>query len=631
MVVLAFAVLLLVIGVLSAALAQNTATVTTEVRINARQMEDGRVEFALQQREGSGWGERQFVPGRYFPAEPGHGRWVASSPYDIYVAMPDSEQSMDLMEEDPSPSVQVVSKPTPVPKPEPARFGVSAEGSLDYGRVRYAHQLNFSGDDDYWSTYMFIEGQSDHSTYSVGSLYISCSHGRGEGPYVSVRAAEGRNSIENADLDPQGEIYVGYGGLSGGAVGEHDHGFEVSGYRIGSIDGPQVWDNIAASGKYGKRFWDRAQHHQTVRVDLPTPSGVIHLSFSLDGVLDTPVQHLLEQCVADGSTHAVAGRTSEPASEVSVTTTPPQNLDGWQAPASSGKWGSNMTMTSRTDDSSYEYVSMQLGCLQESNLLRVAVWSWSAQSGPYGRLDQELPTIGTFTDGGSHAFSTKIDSAVLTGDDARSFLEQAKQSTAVTFLMPLNGRMVPATFDLTSGAIDPSTVEMLECRPQFTNYGYQDEGFVGLVDHDSDDRNVVPVTRVSAIVQDHADRAELTLTCDQDEYEHRLRAVIHLSDRADPFDPDEEINGFFYYIGRVIQTFGFTMHDTRNASLQPGQPHLMELALEPAQAGVSLKIGLMPKWDFTRKIWQLRPTFKFDISGIEENVKDDFRSCLGLR
>ena len=50
-----------------------------EVRISARQLADGRVEFALQQRLSGEWGERLLPDVRFFPANPSSGRWLNSS------------------------------------------------------------------------------------------------------------------------------------------------------------------------------------------------------------------------------------------------------------------------------------------------------------------------------------------------------------------------------------------------------------------------------------------------------------------------------------------------------------------------------------------------------------------------
>ena len=51
-----------------------------DVRISARRLADGRVEFALQPRAGGGWGERVLPSSRHFPANAAAGRWFNSSP-----------------------------------------------------------------------------------------------------------------------------------------------------------------------------------------------------------------------------------------------------------------------------------------------------------------------------------------------------------------------------------------------------------------------------------------------------------------------------------------------------------------------------------------------------------------------
>ena len=60
-----------------------------EVRISARQLEDGRVEFALQQRVDGRWGERVLPRSRYFPADATVNRWLNSTPLMVSVAATD--------------------------------------------------------------------------------------------------------------------------------------------------------------------------------------------------------------------------------------------------------------------------------------------------------------------------------------------------------------------------------------------------------------------------------------------------------------------------------------------------------------------------------------------------------------
>ena len=72
--------------------------VSTEVRISARELDDGRVEFALQQSDGDSWGDRLLPSSRLFPASVDDSRWLNSSPLTLRVALPDA--SDDLLEEE---------------------------------------------------------------------------------------------------------------------------------------------------------------------------------------------------------------------------------------------------------------------------------------------------------------------------------------------------------------------------------------------------------------------------------------------------------------------------------------------------------------------------------------------------
>ncbi len=55
-----------------------------EVRVAAQLLADGRMEFALQERQSDGsWGERRLPRARFFPANPRVGRWLASSPLTV--------------------------------------------------------------------------------------------------------------------------------------------------------------------------------------------------------------------------------------------------------------------------------------------------------------------------------------------------------------------------------------------------------------------------------------------------------------------------------------------------------------------------------------------------------------------
>lgn len=104
---------------LLAALAGSIALAATdgeaEVRITARQIEDGRVEFGLQQRVDGEWGERTLPSSRYFPADVGHNRWLNSTPMTVSVSV-----AGELTEE---PTASTDSQPPA----EPQRSGIRTQ------------------------------------------------------------------------------------------------------------------------------------------------------------------------------------------------------------------------------------------------------------------------------------------------------------------------------------------------------------------------------------------------------------------------------------------------------------------------------------------------------------------------
>ena len=68
----------------SPAAGQEAAGSDVEVRIVARKLTDGRIEFGLQQRDSDDtWGDRRLPRVRFFPTTAGVGRWLASSALDL--------------------------------------------------------------------------------------------------------------------------------------------------------------------------------------------------------------------------------------------------------------------------------------------------------------------------------------------------------------------------------------------------------------------------------------------------------------------------------------------------------------------------------------------------------------------
>ena len=130
------------------------ASHSAEVRITARQLEDGRVEFALQQRVDGEWGERQLPRSRYFPVNAAVGRWLNSTSLTVSVA----ERA-----------------PTPPEIRSPANLQPPGEGWIQDGVAGW-----FVGSDDFTDareSSALVFGDSSSIVYKP-TLVIHCEEGQ---------------------------------------------------------------------------------------------------------------------------------------------------------------------------------------------------------------------------------------------------------------------------------------------------------------------------------------------------------------------------------------------------------------------------------------------------------------------
>ncbi|MCY4102949.1 MAG: hypothetical protein OXG55_06780 [bacterium] len=74
---------LVALGALVPATAVGSQESEVTIRIVAQRLEDGRVEFGIQQQLNGTWGDRLLPRARYFPAGTEVGRWLRSSPIDL--------------------------------------------------------------------------------------------------------------------------------------------------------------------------------------------------------------------------------------------------------------------------------------------------------------------------------------------------------------------------------------------------------------------------------------------------------------------------------------------------------------------------------------------------------------------
>ena len=94
----------------------------TEIRITAMRLDDGRIEFAVQEREGEEWGERVLPSSRFFPASGREGRWLNSTPITVGVV-----DELETATATPTPSATATPTPNATATQENAYGDTTAE------------------------------------------------------------------------------------------------------------------------------------------------------------------------------------------------------------------------------------------------------------------------------------------------------------------------------------------------------------------------------------------------------------------------------------------------------------------------------------------------------------------------
>ena len=253
-----------IILLLLAALAGSVAWAATggeaEVRITARRLEDGRTEFALQQRVDGEWGERIAPTQRFFPAAVDHGRWLNSSPITVTTAS-----------EEPAASAPTAGEYTP------QRV---ARGANEDETVIWNTEDTAEG----FISYVAVFGDTDDGTFDQAVAYVACNHS-----------------------DPQGA--VGFQVRTFYSVGEaitFHNGFDGSrqaGWRIGASYNPAaiggttsaVSDSAVWIG--GEGLLAAAMEQRWLTVVIPTwADEVNYATFDLSEAWNTPVQENLANC-----------------------------------------------------------------------------------------------------------------------------------------------------------------------------------------------------------------------------------------------------------------------------------------------------------------------------------------------
>lgn len=148
-------VVVLTVGIIASAvsftLGQSISS-TSDVRIVAQKLEDGRIEFGLQQD-----GERILPRSRYFPADARVGRWLRSSPIGV--------------------DVEAAQQPTGQQPETPDGRSISGSGDAyrsagHFSAGNYVCSVSVAGNnDDYGAEYFAVVSYGDDGSY--GALHAS--------------------------------------------------------------------------------------------------------------------------------------------------------------------------------------------------------------------------------------------------------------------------------------------------------------------------------------------------------------------------------------------------------------------------------------------------------------------------
>ncbi len=229
---------------------------TYEVRIVARRLDDGRTEFALQPRDGDEWEERILPARRYFPADPGHSRWLHSSTIPI--------------------TVEVTTSSAPTGTATPGRTpSAPFEGEGTLGEVHYWTDRDELTDT--FSTFVMVITPyvDDYGLDQSASLVVNCSSARG---YVAVWLSTDEYHSRTRKVSVAYRV-DGQSPQSGrwDAFGDLGHGLT-----------PNLQDRAATGA-----FIDALRGGSTLRIRTPeTPT----LTFDISQLFDTPAQVNIDSC-----------------------------------------------------------------------------------------------------------------------------------------------------------------------------------------------------------------------------------------------------------------------------------------------------------------------------------------------
>ena len=192
----------------------------------------------------------------------------------------------------------------PVPEPVvlpplrsdvPATLGIPASGSRDSGRIVYQHEAHSGYGSESEDTEVQVRGATGNRRFPLGELSLHCKYpGTQMAIYVSVvLRTPGR--VFPAWLNRDEDAKVSF---STRPYRWQDVEFDVYG-KVISISSSVGENTRWITHNEAQDFFRELMKHDQLAVRLPGIDGPIVVTFDLDGVFETPVQHLLERCLGE--------------------------------------------------------------------------------------------------------------------------------------------------------------------------------------------------------------------------------------------------------------------------------------------------------------------------------------------
>ena len=250
-----------------------------EVRISARRLDDGRTEFALQQRVDGEWQERQLPDARYIPADLAHDRWLNSS-----ALLVETEADPEAVDETPVVLVEA-------PEEEPI---VREAGLKWYQNGRIKTQLwyqTLAGDGEQALNSRIViraDGEFDLTETPV-ELEVTCWNHTGATRILFIH-------LPAPATDTDGGTYytVSYrftpAATSDGFPGAQKQRWSHLKRRV---SGEQI---ELANTVLHTNFYLRLRATDLLEIAVSGANETVEATFSMQGVFETPIQPNIDRC-----------------------------------------------------------------------------------------------------------------------------------------------------------------------------------------------------------------------------------------------------------------------------------------------------------------------------------------------